>query len=173
MSVEGQVAKLESLLERIQQNRHPRPPVGEAPSAFAREEAATGEVPVRAPQPTPMEQALKVELEHRDEPEVEITVDADEPEITIEADAPEAPTAPVGTRAPAVTPQPAPSSPAATPQPAPRAPVAARAESPGAPEAVPLTKPKAPSGPVARVAATAKPRTFGEMIARTLALRPR
>ena len=166
MSVEAQVAKLESLLERIQSNRRPYPISGATTDAAepaappVQEAQAPEEAPAKPVQPTPMEQALKAGLDRREEPEIEISVDEDEPEITIEAE--EAPTAPVGTPAP-------------TPQPAPTAPVGTRAPAAQArgPQAVELPSPTAPSSPVAKVTATAKPRTFGELIARTLALRPR
>ncbi|MEC7521883.1 MAG: hypothetical protein VYE22_18510 [Myxococcota bacterium] len=179
MSAE-QVAKLEGLLERIQDRRRPRP----APLAVEAAEPITAERPVtpKAPalelapeaesedraaprpiKPTPMEQALEIELESSpppamedDEPVVEITVDDDEPEITVTHDEPEIdtseqPTAPLGTRAPAV------------------------AASPAAParESLPISRPGAPAGPVARVVSRPAPRTFGELLSRTLSLRPR
>ncbi|HJL17049.1 MAG TPA: hypothetical protein RMH99_15395 [Sandaracinaceae bacterium LLY-WYZ-13_1] len=150
MSVETQVARLESLLERIQANRRPLPTASAAPEAVASapaaapaEPSAEAEAPAPRVSPTPMEQALEVELDQRheeDEPEVEITVEEEEaPQEGI-------PTAPVGTRAPAGE---------------------------TGPQPVDIAPPAQASEPVARVVTRPQPRTFGELMARTLALRPR
>lgn len=186
-----QVEKLEGLLARIQDRRHPRP-TGVAPhpsfdsdepitsERAAVQKAAAGAAPAafeeerpsaRASKPTPMEQALEIELESTpppampaqaaapqpahdepmdDEPVVEIMVDDDEPEIIVSHDEPELdhseqPTAPLGTRAPA----------------------------PLQAQALEIARPGAPAGPVARVVDRPAPRTFGELLERTLRLRPR
>lgn len=151
---EARIAKLESLLERIQQNRRPLEAAGPTPVAAS----APAEPPgARAPRhsPTPMEQALRASA--APEPEVEIVVDEEEdegPVITIvppEAEEPEIvvdeqPTAPVGT-------------PAAAPE-------------PSVPQRIEAPAPR-PSAPVAKVVSKAAPRTFGELLERTLSLRPR
>ncbi len=175
---EAQIAKLESLLGRIARNRRPEPPPSslglaaplqepvEAARVEIEEEPVAPETPARASSPTPMEQALSAETETTPaEPELEILVDADEddddgPVITIEADPPEpppepplaltedAPTAPIGTRAPPTAPDPS---------------VPARI----------AASPVRASSPVVRVVSQPAARTFGELLERTLALRPR
>lgn len=176
MSSAAQVAKLEDLLGRIAKNRRaapepialggqaapaPRPEPAPSPEPVAMPEPAapmelaeaTTEERLRPPKPTPMEVALESELESHADMDVEITID-DGPEITIddEGEVTEAaPTAPVGL--PAVEPAPEPL------VPRPIEAIAAK-----------------PSGPVARVVARAtrsEPTTFGELLDRTLALRPR
>ena len=170
MSVQAQVARLEDLLTRVQKNRTEGPtasfaglaaaPIAaaaaapEVPSPSLSHSAAPPDVsPSRAPKPTPMEMAL---LQESEEPEVEVTVDVDfeEPEIVIGEES--IPTAPVGTRAPVQMPEPA---------------TGKRAALAATP--VRLAPTAAPSTPVARVVSRAEPRTFGELLERTLALRPR
>ena len=170
MSVEAKVRTLESLLERIEERRRPLEALGAAPSVEADEPMVSIESPSPTPDTpigavveaskarprsaTPMEQALSVELEV-EEPSIEITVDDDdddEPIITIEPGPPDeidldsVPTAPVGT---------------------PAVPSAA-----AGPARIEVATPR-PSGPVAKVVSRAEPRTFGELLDRTLALRPR
>ncbi len=202
MSTQARVAKLEDLLGRIEKNRRPAPvalggaakatpvplratpqPAPAAPEAAPAAEEAAADARVRGLKPTPMEMALETMPEPSTEPSMDVEIVIDEgPEITIDADG-EAfeeavPTAPVETRAPepvaprAATPAaaapraatPAAATRAATPAPAP---VAAR----------PIDLPAAaPSGPVARAVSRAEPpepRTFRELLDRSLALRPR
>jgi hypothetical protein len=137
-----------------------------------------GDDRARPPAPTPMEQALGAVP--RSEPEISID---DGPEITFgdeddEADddsldlggglsSDAAPTAPIGTRAPA----PEPAKPAAAPAQV----VAARAPQPSQPQPIALAT-ASPAASVARVVARPEPvgePTFGELLARTLALRPK
>jgi hypothetical protein len=146
-----------------------RPTPVPMPSALQEEPALELELPgekkSRAPAPAPTEAALEVELDvARSEPEVSIdegpalTIGEDEDVIDLgELSADSTPTAPVGTRAPELA----------------RAAPAVRA--PGGPPPVPLAT-TAPSGPVARVVARPEPTTeltFGELLGRSLALRPR
>lgn len=161
MSVEARIAKLESLLGRVQSRRRSLDELGAA---------SAEEAPLRAVSPTPMEAALEaveepeIEIDESidDEPELEIVMDADdedEPIITVlppggneELDEPElllddTPTAPVSTRAPVQA-------------------------SPSIPERIEATPARA-SSPVSKVVSQARPRTFGELLDRTLALRPR
>jgi hypothetical protein len=175
MSVEAQVAKLEEILSRVQRNRAEGPTASVASSIVSavaagpaipepslshsgRQEGASS----RAPKPTPMEMALLLESEEP-EVQVEITVDAEEPEIVIEAEPPEEsiPTAPVGTRAPLQRPEPATG----------KRPALAPSQPAEEPVNIPATA--APSTPIARVVARPEPRTFGELLDRALALRPR
>ncbi len=195
MSAELRIAKLEGLLERIEKNRRPAPgPIGGRVSAAGAAEAPKPAVPSplpkpavpspsvakvappepaqpepaqpepaqpelevaldagepKAPKPTPMEMALEVELDGVDR----VEVDLDEgPEIIIDHDdeLEEAiPTAPVETRAPSA---------------------------PGELAAQELElSAAAPSGPVARAVSKPAPTevtTFGELLDRTLSLRPR
>lgn len=133
--------------------------------------------PVRATRPTPMEQAVVVELETLSprEPssvDVEISLDDDGTEVTIDADGDEslesfegdAPTAPVEMRAP-------------QPTPVEIIPAEPEAEEEEVLAAAPIELPAAAaSQPVARTVsrhATVEPETFGELLDRTLALRPR
>ena len=186
MSSQAQVAKLEDLLGRIQKNRRGTTPLGGAAKATpvplpdARVEAeahdaAAIDARARAPKPTPMEMALETIEPAETSMEVEITVD-EGPEITIDADGEvledSIPTAPVETRAPVVEERPAP---ARIVPPREAAPVAeARAPEPVAPRPIEIAAPRA--APVARVVSRApalEPATFGELIDRTLALRPR
>lgn len=182
MSTEARVAKLEELLGRIEKNRRPAPVVlGGATATPAPLRAAPEPVPAapeaptaaevealarsRAPKPTPMEMALETMPEPSTDVSMDVEIVIDEgPEITIDADGEgfeeAVPTAPVETRAP----EPVAARPHAAAE---RAPVAAR----------PIDLPApAPSGPVARAVSRAEPpepRTFRELIARSLALRPR
>lgn len=191
MSVEAQVAKLEELLTRVQRNRGegPTPSVASAAGSSASPVLAAPEIPApslgridsapaRGPKPTPMEMAL---LQESEEPEVsvDITIDAEEPEpepepeIVIEAEPPEEsiPTAPVGTRAPVQMPEPATGKrPALSAVPAQSVPVQA---APVRAAPVQIAPTAAPSGPVARVVSRPEARTFGELLERALALRPR
>lgn len=135
--------------------------------APAPEPEAELEAPRPAPKPTPMEMALGG-LETM-EPSVDLEITVDEgPEISIdeEGELEEAiPTAPVETRAPVEARAPTPAPAQAPVEPAP--PLEAR---PIALEAA------APSRPVARVVSHAhpsEPQSFGELLDRTLALRPR
>ncbi len=191
MSVEQKVAKLEALLARIDRNRRPLESVGSAAIAAAPALPPAQEpTPAQTPEPvpdaprgavvsasqharsqTPMEQALSFELEV-DEPEIEIDYgddDDDGPIITIEPGQPEpeddldgVPTAPVGT--PAV----------AKAEPAAPVPAAPAHAAPLPVEPVRLETPVASaSTPVAKVVSRAAPRTFSELLDRTLALRPR
>jgi hypothetical protein len=165
------VAKLETLLGRIQKNRRPRPagaPAAAKPMAAVapvRREVERAPMPepeppsqeieidrLRAPRPTPMEMALEEGLDTMDGTEtleeVEITIDEDDER---EAIAQAAPTAPVGTPAVAAPPP--------TIEPSPIALPAAKA-----------------SAPVARAISRApevETLTFGELLERTLALRRR
>ncbi len=182
----ARVAKLEELLGRVQKNRRavaevalggaakmtPVPAPAAAREAAAEKaeaekaeaiDAAAVDARVRAPRPTPMEMALETAESSMD---VEITVD-DGPESTIDADGEtledSIPTAPVETRAPVVEEKPAPA----------RI-VPPREPEPVAPRAIEVAAPKAAA--VARVVSRApalEPATFGELIDRTLALRPK
>lgn len=147
----------------------PPPASGRTHSERAVSGGATSSTAPKAAKPTPMEQALEVELGQRDGdvnegPEIEIAFEDDDgPEVTIdELDLPEEgiPTAPLGTRAPPTAP---------TPQPAP---MAASTEV-TQPHALELAAPAQPTRPIAHVVARPEPRTFGELLARSLALRPR
>lgn len=175
MSSAARVAKLEDLLERIKKNRRPTPgpialraapvaePVAEAPAPSAPPPAVeipepTTEERLRAPKPTPMEEALETELESHADVDVEVTFDDEGPEITIDEEGEvteAAPTAPVDLRAPEPEPTPA-------PEPLLPRPIEVAAAKPSAPVARVVSRP-------ARKEAT----TFGELLDRTLALRPR
>lgn len=178
MTAARKIAKLESLLARIDARRRPLESIGSAavaaaPAPLRPEPPALDPVPDTPPgavvsasqQPrsrTPMEQALSVELEVEETVvEIDYGDDDDGPIITIEPgprEEPEddldgIPTAPVGT--PAV-------SRAAEPAVPPRA------------EPLRIETPVAhASSPVAKVVSRPAPRTFGELLDRTLALRPR
>ena len=175
MSAEAQVAKLESLLGRISDNRTDDPvrypdaasrieakPAAPAPALELDDEIpeidddAKTIPPAAMPrrlEPTPMEKAISGELAlDDDEPEISVSYpDEDEPELLIEEpeDAPavelDAPTAPVGTRAPAAS---------------------------ASPTTLEVAEPR-PSAPVAKVVSRDAPSTFGELLDRALALRPR
>ncbi len=134
--------------------------------------------------PTPMEQAISTELdlgpadEDEDEPELEISYpDEDEPVLVLEAEEPteSAPTAPLRTRSPEPEPEPEPEPVTERPPPPTvEETLVAEPELEVAPAAEPfeLAVPKA-SAPVAKVVSQPKARTFGELIERALALRPR
>ncbi|MCB9595146.1 MAG: hypothetical protein H6719_20680 [Sandaracinaceae bacterium] len=137
--------------------------------------------PRRAQEPTPMERAVSTELDlgpadedDDDEPELEISYpEPDEPALLLEVDDPSesTPTAPVHTRAPdTVRPEPAPEPDvlldSLPPEPEPQLEVEPQ------PERIELAV-AAPSAPIAKVVARPKPKTFGELLDRALALRPR
>ena len=184
MSAEAQVRRLESLLERVQQRRGSR-------GASSDEEEVTSEhlelaaandrvAKSRTPTPTPMEQALTSAAD--DEPELQLIVedDDDEPELIIESGPPlsmdDMPTAPIDTPSP-VRPSRAPKQ-VARITPKRRAAAASGAtgargtRSPSRPDIVEIPAAKA-SEPVARIAKRPAPKTFGELLRRTLALRPK
>ncbi len=142
---------------------------------------------LRPPAPTPMEMALEeggydtilgpgpiIAAEPTSMEDVEITVDEEE-------FGEEAQTAPVGTRAAEPVAAPAVSMPVRAAAPEPQAPMQPRVEPAKiAPEPIaprPISIPQvAASAPVARVVSqptTIEPATFGELLERTLALRPR
>jgi len=178
----AEIGKLEDLLGRIGRNRRAAPIGGMAQAAVSAPPIAsplssspplatplelaepTTEERVRPPKPTPMEMALETELESHSDMDVEITID-EGPELSIDEEgelAEAAPTAPVGLRAP--------EPPAAEP-PAPEPP----APEPLLPRPIEVAVAK-PSTPVARVVSRPQrrePTTFGELLERTLALRPR
>lgn len=136
----------------------------------------------RSPEPTPMERAVSTELDlgpaddDDDEPELEISYpEPDEPALLLEVDdaSESMPTAPIHTRAPdTVRPEPSPPEPEpdvlldSLPEPEPQI------EIPPQPERIELAV-AAPSAPIAKVVARPKPKTFGELLDRALALRPR
>ena len=146
--------------------------VADAPPAPGVPASALVSPPRAAPRPTPMERAISTELElappdeDEDEPELEISYPDEEEPVVIEAEEPSdlAQTAPLSTRSPEpVTERP----------PAPLAAVVEETrELPASPEPIALAMPQ-PSAPIARVAARPRPTTFGELISRALALRPR
>lgn len=193
-----QIGKLEDLLGRIARNRRAAPiggmaavayaaPPPAAPAAAAAPMAAvplsapppielaepTTEERIRPPKPTPMEMALETELESRPEAEMDVEITIDEgPDLSIDEEGElieAAPTAPVGLRAPVPEP--------AVPE---RAAPAPAVSEPAAPEPL-LPRPievaaAKPSAPIARVVSRPQrrePATFGELLGRTLALRPR
>ncbi len=125
MSAAAEVTKLEALLERVQSRRKPLDAVARSSAASPRVPSADAAPKVAAPKrvsPTPMEQAIEVELDTR-EPEIEVDV---QPALQLDE---VAQTAPVGT--------PAPSADAAEPIPLERAPVRA-----------PVMRVSAPRGPI-------------------------
>lgn len=185
MSVEERVKKLSALLARIEGNRRPFESVGSAalaapapplrpepirlepapeapPSAVISERPAPASrfSPTPGPMPsqrsaTPMEQALSFELEVEEPPQSDIDITFEEeddgPIVTIEPgpmpdaiddDLDGVPTAPIGTRAAPRTPE--------------------RIERP----------PARAAAPVVKVVSRPAPRTFGELLDRTLSLRP-
>ena len=192
MSNVAQIGKLEDLLGRITRNRravsgvaavaHAAPaPIAAAPTPTAAAPMAAVPLPpmelteptteerLRPPKPTtPMEMALETELESRPEAEMDVEITIDEgPELSIDEEGElieAAPTAPVGLRAPAPEPEvlePEVPEPAATEPLLPRPIEVAAAR---------------PSTPIARVVSRPErrdPATFGELLGRTLALRPR
>jgi len=193
VNAEQKVARLESLLERIQQNRTAAPVSLRAVSSDASHaeaaeptaaerptpvpSAAPTPVPVAAPTPvpapqaasaaiiepqapaptptpaTPMEQAMaesgEIDLRDQSDPELEITYpdDDDEPEITFDEPTP-------------------------VPEAAPTAPVHTRSPEPAEPRRIQTSAARA-SSPIARVISRHEPKTFGELLDRALALRPR
>ena len=118
-----------------------------------------------------MEQALTSAA--GDEPELQLIVEDDEPEIIIEDDpvvhVDDMPTAPVETKSP-VRPSSRPKQVARiTPK---RQATPLKSARPNKPEIVEISAPQA-SRPVARVSRRAAPKTFGDMMRRALALRPK
>lgn len=174
MSHPARIAKLEELLERIQKNRRLRPgpltlhavsaavepAAGSAtsapsglPEAFPPE--PTTEERMRVAKPTPMEEALETEFEAHTDVEVEVNFEDEGPEITIDEEGEI--TTEIG--GPSVSAPP---------------PTAASLE-PLVPQPIEASRAK-PSQPIARVVARPAPAeapTFGMLLARTLALRPR
>ncbi|MBX3272741.1 MAG: hypothetical protein KF729_20940 [Sandaracinaceae bacterium] len=144
--------------------------VAEAPPSPGVPPSALVSAPRPAARPTPMERAISTELElappdaDEDEPELEISYPEEEEPVVIEADEPSdlAQTAPLSTRSPEPVTE------------RPPAPVAAAVEETVelAPEPIVLAVPQ-PSAPIARVASRPRAATFGELIQRALALRPR
>lgn len=182
----AEIGKLEDLLGRIARNRRAvpvggmaqavavaAPPIASPPSSIPPPLSTpplelaepTTEERVRPPKPTPMEMALETELEGHSDMDVEITID-DGPELSIDEEGElteAAPTAPVGLRAPEPL--------AADEPPAPELPL----PEPLLPRPIEVAVAK-PSSPVARVVSRPQrrePTTFGELLDRTLALRPR
>lgn len=184
MSNVAQIGKLEDLLGRIARNRravgavaHAAPaPIAAGPTPTAAAPMAAVPLPpmelaeptteerLRPPKPTtPMEMALETELESRPEAEMDVEITIDEgPELSIDEEGElieAAPTAPVGLRAPAPEPE--------VPEPA--------ATEPLLPRPIEVAAAR-PSTPIARVVSRPDrrdPATFGELLGRTLALRPR
>lgn len=162
-------------------------PPAEPPKPADVAEPTTGER-AKAPKPTPMEMALEVELENRPESMDDVEIEVEEgPEVTIEDDEDlieATPTAPVELRAPELASTPAPAPRVSMPEPAPRvstpaldlrAPERAPAREPLIPRPIETVAAK-PSAPIARVTSRAprtEPATFGELLDRALALRPR
>jgi hypothetical protein len=188
----AQIGKLEDLLGRIARNRRAVPVGGMAAVAHAAPVSVgsgaaapmaavplstpplelaepTTEERIRPPKPTPMEMALETELESRPDSEMDVEITIDEgPEISIDEEGElvdAAPTAPVGLRAPSPEPS----------EPEPAAPAPPAAPEPLLPRPIEVAAAKA-SAPIARVVSRPErrePTTFGELLGRTLALRPR
>jgi hypothetical protein len=172
----GAIQKLEGLLARVQRNRN-------APRPTRAAEAA------RPSSGMPLEMAVEGELEHPlelSQPKAVVTPEARpapaaaraEPTPAARAEPTPAPAARAEpTPAPAVRAEPAPA-PAARPEPTP-APAARAEPAPPAParaEPVVAPAPAVASAPIARATSPAPrraPATFGELLERTLGLRPR
>jgi hypothetical protein len=183
MSNVAQIGKLSSLLDRIEKNRRaaasiggmaaaahavPAPSVSSPPPPMELAEPSTEER-LRPVKPTPMEVALETEFESRPDSEMDVEITVDEgPELSIDEEGElieAAPTAPIGLRAPSIEPHP----------PEPPAPEIIAAPEPLLPRPIEVAAAKA-SAPIARVVSRPprrEPTTFGELLERTLALRPR
>ncbi len=194
MNAEQKVAKLESLLERINRNRTPAPvglalsaAVAEAPAAAPPAASPQPPTPIPEAAPTPVPEAAPAAIieprigSHRPTPAtpMEMAVSGElevrepsEPELEITYPDDDEPILTIEAEPTPVEPTRRPSAVEPPPEATPTAPVHTRSPEAVEPRRI-QTSATHPSAPIARVVSRPEPRTFGELLDLALALRPR